>query len=239
MEAALEQYLVLARTAKGKACEALIMQAIGNPHTFVFGELLRYVEQAGVSPEYLNLLEIFTYGTLADYQKAQPNIPELTPAQLKKLKMLTLATLASEQTVLPYSHLQQVLNISSVRELEDLIIDSIYEGLINGKIDHKLSALKVMSAFGRDVRADKIPDLLSKFSNYIQYIELVEGLIERQVKNFAADNEKAKKRKAKFVENQAKAAEEAKAMLEASEKFDSGEGKEGGRKGKSFLKAFW
>lgn len=236
MEAALEQYLILAHSAKGKACEALIMQAIGNPHTYVFGELLRYVEQAGVSQEYLNLIEIFTYGTYQDYLRLQPNIPELSVSQLKKLKMLTLSSLASENTVLYYHNLQTILNIASVRELEDLIIDSIYEGLINGKIDHKVSALKVMSSFGRDVRPNKIKDLLGKIGNYVNYIEEIEELIEGQLKSFSDENERAKNRKAEFIEKQSKATDEFKSAIEAAEKFESGEGQEDKRKG---FKKFW
>jgi len=37
---ALEQFTILAKSAKGKACELLIQQALEAPNVFVFGELL-------------------------------------------------------------------------------------------------------------------------------------------------------------------------------------------------------
>ncbi|OMJ67320.1 hypothetical protein SteCoe_35549 [Stentor coeruleus] len=179
MEAALEQYLILAKTAKGKACEALICQAISNPKTYVFGELIDAVQDGGVSREALLTLEIFAYGTLSDYRAQK--LPELTPQQLKKIQMLTLVTLASKEPVLSYKSLLGHLEISSTRQLEDLIIDTIYEGLIKGKIDHKNSCLRVFEAIGRDLKPENIPDILTKISDYILTIEKLEKDLSRNL----------------------------------------------------------
>jgi COP9 signalosome complex subunit 7 len=196
METALEQYLILAKTAKGKACEALILQAISNSKTFVFGELLDAIQGEGVSTEIYQLLEIFTYGTLADYRKQK--LPDLTASQLKKLQMLTLVTLASEKPVLPYSELISVLEINSTRQLEDLIIDSIYEGLIKGKIDHKNSCLRVFECFGRDIFPSKIPEVLEKISKYVQSIEELELSISKNINYLQESKTKAQTKKEEF-----------------------------------------
>lgn len=51
--------------------------------------------------------------------------------------MLTLSEIASSTNVIPYSSLLEQLRIETLRELEDLIIDSIYDNLIEAKLDHK------------------------------------------------------------------------------------------------------
>lgn len=182
MELALEQYLILAKSARGKAAETLVIQCLADPHTFVFGELIDQLKDSELSAPYLHLLEIFAFGTYSIYEEWKSALPELNNNLFKKLKMITLAQLASESSVLEYRVLMKELNISSLRELEDMIIESIYEGLIEGKIDHRLEIFQVQSSYGRDVRPDNIPQLLNKLENYVQHIKNIETLIESQIK---------------------------------------------------------
>lgn len=51
---------------------------------------------------------------------------DLSEAQQKKLKQLTLCSLAGEKKILSYQSLQKELKIDNLRNLEDLIIDTIY-----------------------------------------------------------------------------------------------------------------
>lgn len=53
---------------------------------------------------------------------------ELTDVMEKKLKHLTIVTMAIRNKCIAYSDLQRELDIRNVRELEDLIIESIYSG---------------------------------------------------------------------------------------------------------------
>ena len=46
----------------------------------------------------------------------------------KKLKHLTILTLATQRKTLPYDDLMAELDIKNVRHLEDLIIEAIYAG---------------------------------------------------------------------------------------------------------------
>lgn len=48
----------------------------------------------------------------------------------KKLKHLTILTLATQKKTLPYDNLMEELNIKNVRHLEDLIIEAIYAGIL-------------------------------------------------------------------------------------------------------------
>ena len=52
---------------------------------------------------------------------------------------------------LDYSALMEALDIDSVRDLEDLLIDCIYAGVIVGRMDQQAKKLRVQSAIGRDV----------------------------------------------------------------------------------------
>lgn len=198
MEQALEQYLVLAKSARGKAAETLVIQCLADPHTFVFGELIDQLRDSELSPPYLHLLEIFAYGTYSLYEEWKSALPELNNSLLKKLKMITLAQLASQSSVLEYRTVMKELHISSLRELEDMIIESIYEGLIEGKIDHRLEIFQVQSSYGRDVRPDNIPHLLTKLDNYVQHIKNIESLIEGQIKRTIEAMENNKKSAEEF-----------------------------------------
>lgn len=46
----------------------------------------------------------------------------------KKLKHLTILTMATQKKTLPYDELMAELGLKNVRDLEDLIIEAIYAG---------------------------------------------------------------------------------------------------------------
>lgn len=93
--------------------------------------------------------------------------------------------------VVPYDLLLKELDITNVRELEDMIIDCVYQGnssargsscvdsahahvvlrcaassagLIKGKLDQKKSAFEVTSTIGRDIGPSDVPDMLKKLT---------------------------------------------------------------------------
>ena len=67
---------------------------------------------------------------------------------------------------LPYSQLQEQLDMPTVRELEDLIIDAIYLSIIRGKLDQKEQQFDVEYTVGRDVEPGKIEALLASLKNW-------------------------------------------------------------------------
>lgn len=122
MSAELEQFCILARTLKGKACVALIQQVLNHNKIFYFGELLAVPSIQGVGssvssfsiPFYLiqspqlkesenasavKTLELFAYGNYQDYLQDQGSYLELTPSQLNKLKQLSVVTFANSHNV--------------------------------------------------------------------------------------------------------------------------------------------
>lgn len=154
----LEQFVLLAKGTKGAACQDLIKTVLEAPGVFVFSELLaepniREVRHCNFTvnepfithrktfffllqletthPNYLNTLNLFAYGTYKQYLDNQSSLIELTDAMKKKLKHLTIVTMAISNKCIAYSDLLEQLDIGCVRELEDLIIESIYAGLYN------------------------------------------------------------------------------------------------------------
>lgn len=55
----------------------------------------------------------------------------ITPAMQKKLKFLTILTLATKQKAIPYDKLMEELDMKNVRDLEDIIIEAIYAGMFS------------------------------------------------------------------------------------------------------------
>ena len=68
----LEQFLLLAKSAKGPAAVELIKKALEAPGVYVFGELLQTecVKDLAAGPDagYVKLLELFAYGSFSDYK---------------------------------------------------------------------------------------------------------------------------------------------------------------------------
>jgi len=193
----LQQFVLLAKAAKGKACAAVIQQALGAPNVFVFGELLEMpnVQQLAETEDKnaLELLKIFAYGTYADYKAGQ--FPTLTPAQTKKLRQLTIVSLSAQSKVIPYHVLQKQLEISELRELEDLIIDAIYQGVIQGQLDQRRSQLEVELTMGRDLKPEAMDAMLSVLTNWAGQADSLLSTIKEKINyaNFVNENEKKHK----------------------------------------------
>lgn len=54
--------------------------------------------------------------------------------------------------MIPYTDLLTSLEIQTVHELEELIIDAIYSNILKAKLDQKYSQVEIENCIGRDVR---------------------------------------------------------------------------------------
>ncbi|GAA5930749.1 hypothetical protein JCM3775_003856 [Rhodotorula graminis] len=156
----LEPYLLLAKSARGAGAANLVSQAVAAPGVYVFGELLdqpsiRDLANHEQHAQQHRLLELFAFGTWADYEANRDSYPALTPDQETKLRHLTVLTLASSQRSIPYALLLSRLSLPDVATLEDLLIAAFYAGVLRGKLDAREQRLEVLSAQGRDVRRDE------------------------------------------------------------------------------------
>jgi len=165
----LTQFVVLARNAQGKACEALVRQALEHSAVYNFGELLdcpnvQALAAAAETQRLVEALRIFAFGTYSDYKARQSELPELTPAQKRKLQLLTVVSLATKDKYIKFADLQSAVDVSSSRELEDLIIEAVYQNLIAGKMDQENQCLIIESCSCRDCRDEDIDDIIETLS---------------------------------------------------------------------------
>jgi len=242
--AAIQSFVLISKSAKGKACAAVIQQALSAPNVYVFGELLEMPNVLQLAEtedkKVLELLKIFAYGTYSDFKAGQ--FPPLSAIQTKKLKQLTIVSLSSQSKVIPYSVLQQQLEIAELRELEDLIIDAIYQGIIHGQLDQKKKQLEVEHSMGRDIRPEALDEMIQVLTDWSGQADVLLKSIKEKISYANIMNESRQRQKEDFekrvetVKSSLKAAMEAD-MIQAAE-FE-GEGyfdHSGGRKGRGKMK---
>lgn len=202
----LEQFVLLAKTAKGAAALELIKQAVETPGVHTFGELLQMPNikelENGPHAAYWNTLNLFAYGSYRQYLENKSKLLELTPVQKKKLQHLTIVTLATKTKCIPYSVLLEELDVKNVRDLEDLIIEAIYADIIHGKLDQKNSQLEVdYAGFGRDVKPGDMGAVIKTLSDWGETCNAILSCIEHQV-NFAnGEKQRATQHKEKIQQD--------------------------------------
>jgi COP9 signalosome complex subunit 7 len=231
-----------------KAVAGFVKQVLSSPNVFVFGEILELegVKQLEKGDEeaklHLELLNIFAYGTYTNYKANEAKLPKLTKQQLTKLKQLSIVSMAAENRIISYKALEEKLDISNVRELEDLIIDCIYQGIIIGRLDQGRGQLEVEHAIGRDIRPGQIDSLLTTLSNWSNSSEQLMKTIEDKISWAKTQQDNAKRLREAFEKQieetkaNLKVAMDADAMdtqYEGGDMLDDGRKKRGGPGGKS------
>jgi len=179
----MEKFCILAGSQKGKTCAALVQQVLNHKSLFTFGELLEVpsIQQLnnteGCSSAYLTL-QMFAYGVYREYLSDRSNYLELTPTQMHKLRQLTLVTLCEQNNSVSYATLQHELDITDTRQLEELLIETTYLGLIQGKIDQRGSLFLVTARVsGRDVRPEDIDEMIQKLTVWREKCRSVCGTV--------------------------------------------------------------
>ncbi|KAM7536001.1 hypothetical protein Aperf_G00000097038 [Anoplocephala perfoliata] len=133
---------------------------------FAFGELrdIDSIKALAPNSQLNNLLNLFCYGVYGDHKKA--SIPALSDLQLRKLRLLTILSACEYHHCIFYDDLLKSLELTSLRELEDLIIELIYADAIVGKLDQQHRILVVESASGRDFKQEDLPKLKSDLDSW-------------------------------------------------------------------------
>lgn len=154
----------------------LIDEILKNPKIFHFGEFLdipSISKLAGTEHDKaFQTLQLFVSGTFEEYKKNPSKHNVLSAPQLRKLKLLSILSYAAEQKQLSYDFLMQRLEIPNVRDLEDIIIDSMYGGLLEGKLNQKEKMLVVSFAVARDISPSDIPDMLNTLQTLLNACEV-------------------------------------------------------------------
>ncbi|XP_043206039.1 COP9 signalosome complex subunit 7a-like [Amphibalanus amphitrite] len=190
----LEQFVLLAKSARGAAAAELVRQALDAPGVYVFAELLDmpHIKDLESHAEYgslYQLLQLFACGVYQDYLRRRQELPQLSDMQRLKLRHLTIVTMSTQTKRIPYADLMKELDLDNTRELEDVIITAIYSDVIRGKLDQLGGQLQVEYAAGRDVRPEAVPRVIATLQAWCQTCDTVMQCIDRQVQTANGERE--------------------------------------------------
>lgn len=160
-------------------------------------------------------LQIFAYGTYKDYQQA--GLPALDAVQTRKLRQLTLASLAARHSHLGYDLLRAQLDIAELRELEDLVLDTVYQGLIDAKIDQQRQQVIVDFAVGRDVRDSDLVAIQAVLNSWLARSTAIMRVIEDKVNLARSEIKVEAMRREEFEQRVKDVKENIRLMLEQQE----------------------
>lgn len=124
-----------------------------------------------------------------------PSLPRLSDAQSHKLRQLSLLTLSTSPYNLTYENLLSELSLPDIRALEDLVISSIYAGLLSAKLDTLAKRVDVSSVAPlRDLRPESVPEMVAVLDDWDKRCVGVLREIERQVMEVRRKAEEARAR---------------------------------------------
>jgi COP9 signalosome complex subunit 7 len=217
---ALAPFLALAKSANSpRAASDLVTQATSSPNTYVFAELLQQpnIRKLASDEQYsshLTLLETFAYGTWESYKAASSSLPTLSDAQKRKLRLLSLLTIAAEKptastaTNLSYSSLCKRLDLEHTRDLEQLVTTAIYETLLTATLNPAAQTVVITSVAPlRDLAPGSVDQLLGELSAWSGRCDSVLADLQAEISRIEAEAVKRAAREQR-KEKQIKAANE-------------------------------
>jgi COP9 signalosome complex subunit 7 len=99
---------------------------------------------------------------------------------------LSLLPLSSRPEQLTYDNLRKTLDLNSSRELENLVIQAIYAGLLSGKLSPAQQRVEISSSTSRDLAPNAVHDVAQSLNTWDQRCEATLGTIERQIADVKA-----------------------------------------------------
>ncbi|GMS94445.1 hypothetical protein PENTCL1PPCAC_16620, partial [Pristionchus entomophagus] len=142
-----------------------VRTAVVDPKSFSFDHIVRLsaVKQLEKKdPAMHRALQLFATGTYTDYKSFVADHPKFVSEKLhveeailvKKIRLLTLMSLAEKNQTIPLPLLSTELGISDGEELEEFIIEAIQVNAISGKLNEKERTMQVSTfqhrSFGRE-----------------------------------------------------------------------------------------
>ncbi|KNE57050.1 hypothetical protein AMAG_02809 [Allomyces macrogynus ATCC 38327] len=181
-------FVLLAKSTRGAAAADLVAKVLEAPGVYVFSEFLSVPSIQQLKETHkgaFDLLTIFAYRDLAAYKASAVTLPPLTPPMQRKLRLLTLITLAQTARELPYATLLTALDYdpSALRDLEDLIIEGMSEQLFSGTLDQRARVLHVESAIGRDVSPEMLGAMVDRLEAWSATTTTVLDSIQQQIEH--------------------------------------------------------
>ncbi|KAJ2608499.1 hypothetical protein H4S08_004438 [Coemansia sp. RSA 1365] len=169
----MEAHQVALVTASQAEIPGIIKRVLEDDNVHHFGWLLNSQKVAELVSteqyaEYGRLLELFCFGVLSDYNTGTAQVSELSEVLLRKLKHLTLVSLASQNKILKYDDLMRNLDCSAEQDVEELVIETTYNNLVKARLDQKRRLVEVDYVVGRDVRREDLQLIYSQLEEWSQ-----------------------------------------------------------------------
>ena len=229
----LYKYVTLAQSAQGAAAIMNIERCLKDKAVFFVGELLQQphvlaLRDTPAHAKHFHLLELFAHGTFVTWKNNRAKFPPIDPQVTRKLKMLTVVSMAADSKFLDYAHLMRTLDIDGVRALEDLLIECIYAGLIVGRLDQQLSQVQIQSALGRDVSDLDINNMCDKLEQWSLICDQMISSVDASAKQSAETFELERARKLELQDRLTKLKQEKQAAMGESRVRNSRGGGGGG-----------
>jgi len=185
----------LEKVTSGALLIEFITSMLNDPHLYVFGEVVENekIKQLANTDDKTKqsyaLLELFAYGKYSDFKSREKDFPALSAQQLTKLQQLTIITLAKKKRQISYQSMMQELGLPTIRDVENLIIASIYEGIITGKLNSEKQQFVVEETLGRDVRPHEIDNMIASLTEWQKQSNVVLNTLEQRVTYARSEHE--------------------------------------------------
>jgi len=136
-----------------------VISHIAHPKIFVMDHLMDLHPIRALDGQLSHeLLQIFVNGDLADYIEFYNNNMDFVEKlavtheeNLKKMRLLTMASMAQDCTEIDFSHLVEKLNLAA-EDVEPFVIEAIGSGLVKGKINEPEAKISISSTINRTFR---------------------------------------------------------------------------------------
>lgn len=96
------------------------------------------------------------------------------------------------------------LDLPDVRILEDMVIDSIYNGLFSAKMDNKQQQIIVDYVSSRDFKTEDTGEFFIKLKKWYEHVEKVESIIENNLNETLTKLREGEKHKIQVKEKASK-----------------------------------
>lgn len=123
---------------------------------------------------------------------------------------MSLCSSVSFLQILPYSTLQSALQINDLRVLEDLIIDCLYVGLIEGHLNQKDGSVEITSAIGRDIGPADVQHMIAQLGGWLASTDVVLSSLRQEVARVKVEEESKRLEDKQLEEKKTKVLEELK-----------------------------
>eukprot|EP00825_Cyclidium_porcatum_P027552 TRINITY_DN2966_c0_g1_i7.p1 TRINITY_DN2966_c0_g1~~TRINITY_DN2966_c0_g1_i7.p1 ORF type:complete len:166 (+),score=19.78 TRINITY_DN2966_c0_g1_i7:138-635(+) len=150
-----QKFLLLTKGQYGKALEANILHLV-TQNFYQYTEFLQLPNVKELinnpsSKQSYELLQLFAYHNYKYWLAHKQQYPQLNQQQIKKLKLLSLIDLCSKDKAVSYNAIKQELDIENDKDVESIVIESIYSGIITAKISQEERVIRISHCISRDI----------------------------------------------------------------------------------------